>query len=572
MVAPGKPLARTVSAPPALAVSQGVAPDDAPVEPVLDIHDIQGNSLVGFNQDFQAFLFFKITDAPMAKQWLRRITPRIATVAETLEWRRLFRAVRARTNSEPTGMVATWVNVAFSNNGIRRLRSQHELDQFTDAPFKDGMERRARGLGDPTAPGIGGKPLGWKVGAGETYPDILAIVASDSEQVLEAEVSKLLDEIAQLQGASPLKPNDKGLLLIFKQRGADLGGALKGHEHFGFKDGIAQPGIRGRIADDPQAFLTPRLIDPSEPSAKTHSRPGQPLLWPGQFVLGERYPRQNDHDRIQPGPLVDPQPPWARNGSFLVFRRLRQDVAGFWRYMHDESQRLAALPGFAAMNAIRLASLLVGRWPSGAPLIRAPLADDPVIAGNDIAINNFNFAGNTVSINLRPGATPDVFPSITDDSAGLRCPFAGHVRKVNPRDQNTDDLGPDERTLLRRMLRRGIPYGVPVKDPLKADAEDRGLLFVSYQTSIEEQFEFVTRRWTNNAENPKSYSSNVGKVNAGHDAVMGQAGGMRERTFTLTLEDGTFETLRIPGEFVTTTGGGYFFAPSISALRDVLSA
>src|ERR671933_1372842 len=54
----------------------------APPEEVLDIHNIQGNILAGFNKDFQALLFLKIVDTARAKAWLRFITPSIATMEE----------------------------------------------------------------------------------------------------------------------------------------------------------------------------------------------------------------------------------------------------------------------------------------------------------------------------------------------------------------------------------------------------------------------------------------------------------------------------------------------------------
>ena len=74
------------------------------------------------------------------------------------------------------------------------------------------------------------------------------------------------------------------------------------------------------------------------------------------------------------------------------------------------------------------------------------------------------------------------FPAPAPDPDGRVCPFVGHIRKVNPRDDATDAGGPND-TLRRLMLRRGIPYGPP-KDRTRLfedDGVDRGLLFMSYQ-------------------------------------------------------------------------------------------
>ncbi|MBR8840149.1 MAG: Dyp-type peroxidase [Stigonema ocellatum SAG 48.90 = DSM 106950] len=148
------------------------------------------------------------------------------------------------------------------------------------------------------------------------------------------------------------------------------------------------------------------------------------------------------------------------------------------------------------------------------------------------------------------------------------CPHAAHIRKVNPRDDGTDTGGTND-TLARRILRRGIPYGVPLSDtateaddPLKGN---RGLLFISYQTSISDQFEFLVNRWTNQKNVPK---------NGGHDPVIGQNGKLgdnRSRQFEIALNDSPSETFSITREWVIPTGGGYFFAPSISALKNVLA-
>ena len=82
--------------------------------------------------------------------------------------------------------------------------------------------------------------------------------------------------------------------LIFEQRGDTLPGNLRGHEHFGFKDGVSQPGIRGqgvaRRRETTSRLATSIPADELDQHPKIFARPGQPLVWPGQFLLGE--PRQ----------------------------------------------------------------------------------------------------------------------------------------------------------------------------------------------------------------------------------------------------------------------------------------
>jgi Dyp-type peroxidase family len=553
-----------------LSTFQGSVPPDTPGEPVLDVDEIQGNSLVGFNKNHEVFLFLEITDVAVTKRWLKSLVPRIATVSETLAFRRLFRAMRARRNENAGLLSATWLNIAFTRTGIEKLTSRAVLDLFPSDAFKTGMADRAALLGDQVD--AAGKPTGWVFGSANGQVDIMVIVASDSSGSLGEEIDRLICEIRDLQGISPRRSNKRGLRIVYQELCRTLPGDLDGHEHFGFKDGISQPGIRGRVSNDPSNFLTPRLIDPHDPLSRTHSRPGQPLIWPGQFVLGEKYPVQNAFDAVQPQPNSPPTPDWCKNGSFLVVRRLQQDVSAFWRFVNSQAAILEAkYPSLAPLSPERFAALMVGRWKSGVPIMREPLNDNPVMANTDLALNNFNFSnpGAPCSLVSTQPHFEDPFPPSPADKDGLRCPFAGHIRKVNPRDDTTE-LGGPERTLTKRILRRGIPFGPPIAVPTRADGQDRGLMFVAYVASIESQFEFLMTDWANSTTNPRSYRGSTADEPGGHDPIISESAS--QRTFTLHVDNETFERVTLPQQWVTSTGGGYFFSPSLTALKTVLSA
>jgi deferrochelatase/peroxidase EfeB len=173
-----------------------------------------------------------------------------------------------------------------------------------------------------------------------------------------------------------------------------------------------------------------------------------------------------------------------------------------------------------------------------------------------------------VSIPDYPG---DRFPQSPGDSLGNICPYFAHIRKVNPRDMSTES-GAANKTLTRLILRRGLPFGSPIKDvdnptPEELQAE-RGLMFLSYQASIKEQFEFLMGTWVNQPDQPPP-----NPPGAGLDPIIGQQNqaGNRTRKFKLKGTDGSIEEIEAPIDWVIPTGGGYFFAPSISALRDVLT-
>ena len=556
-------------------------------EVVLAVDNIQGNILGGFNKDFQTLLFVRINNAAQFKAYLANsVIPLIATSAEVIAFNRLFKALRDRRRNLPpdpddegesSPIKATWVNIAFTFEGLRQLTAT--ADQITDAAFKAGLASRSAQLGDATDPNSEGHPNKWKVGGPHTDPvHAVLIVASDDKDDLDRLVKRLKNE---------LNKQGNGAKVVFEQPGANLPKkmGLGGHEHFGFLDGVSQPGIRGRISNDPHDVITVRQT-PGHRDEK--GKPGQDLLWPGEFVLG--YPRQNPEPtdegelNTEPGEISTAGPDWTKDGSFLVFRRLRQEVGGFHKFLKDEAAKLGTNPLFPDMLGARL----VGRWRSGAPVVRTPVADNPDLAKDDCANNNFEFGSGAELIPASAKTTPfdcsddKTQPYGIGDEAGERCPFAGHIRKAYPRDdesETADQPTPDapgchsrevlneSDTQTHRLLRRGIPFGEASKstpsDP-KNDGKDRGLLFLAYQTSIERQFEFVTNCWVNNPD--------FKEIGAGHDPIIGQnnLSPDRKRHFKVNISGGE-RTLETKADWVIPTGGGYFFAPSISALMDVLS-
>jgi Dyp-type peroxidase family len=528
-------------------------------EPELETDQIQGNILAGFNKDNQTLIFLEIKDPDAFRPWLKALIPFIATTDEVLQFNRLFKMIRARRGVESRTVLATWLNIAFSYRGIKKLKPRN-FNAFKDKAFRRGLAARSKALSDPLGAKHEGFQGNWLIGGEHNEADLLLIVASDSLEEMGLAVRRIESWI--YEGVeSDGKKFSSGVEVIYKQKGATLPAPLTGHEHFGFLDGVSQPGLRG-TAKESRELITPKQ-NPADP---TQGKPGQDRLWPGEFVFG--YPAQDPKDADKRGREKTAGPAWARNGSFLVFRRLRQDVGGFHEFLKTDGDLRNLGPELFGAKC-------VGRWASGAPIERAPTTDNLKMSRDDCANNAFNFQEATLPKVPKSGSgqCKDRFPAdlAKADTLGAVCPFAGHIRKAYPRDDTPltgNKKGPpnEANTETHRLLRRGIPFGDPFDPTVIPDDGNRGLLFLAYQTSIVNQFEFVTKNWVNNP--------NFKDPGSGHDPVLGQTNnkdGSRVRFFPLKLPNGEEVTVRLEKDWVIPTGGGYFFAPSIDALKENLS-
>lgn len=524
--------------------------NDDLLEPVLNVNDIQGNIIPGFNKDHQSLLFLGIVDTKQARKWIASVSSHISTLYEVQNFKNVYESEKARLGQEPYNLAATWTNIAISYDGMKKLaKNMEQVDPYLDKNFKVGINGAVSvNLGDPQDPSAEGNYNKWVIGGPNSKPDILLIVASDNLEAVETQVQSLVSQASSY-----------GLKKIYEQPGHDLSyygnEAKRGHEHFGFKDGISQPGVRGRLSNVTSDYLTPRsensISDSNLPEIS--STGSKPLIAAGEFVIG--YPTQNQNHPRMANP-AGPTPEILKNGSYLVFRRLRQDVEAFENFVTRESKKMSESPGFSDITADKLKAFLVGRWPSGAPLALSSDQDNPQLAKDPCNINKFGYND--------------------DDQYGHKTPLISHIRKVNPRDLPTDQ-GFSARTLKHRILRRGIPFGQPF-DASKPDpiSGDRGLLFLSYQTSIETQFEFLVKNWMNSPVHPTNFLDSEGK-NSGVDLLVGQhtkegntdaciQRPVNEQTVYVPI---TTKGLRLL-DWVVPTGGGYFFSPSISCLKSFL--
>lgn len=507
-------------------------------EPLLAAGEIQGHILPGFGNQPTCLVGIRrretTADADAAlRRFLRELAPSITTLEQSFARREERRAIARACGIRPCSP-DVFLSVALASGALPPLLLP--TDRIREAAFLRGMAGANLGHElDAT-----GRPLSWVVGGSpETTPEALLIVGCDDAAVLAVAVEGFLAGL----------PAE--LAVVYRETGAPLAGEK---EHFGFRDGISQPGVRGRVdADQP---LTRRYFDAEDPRAAYEARPGQGLIWPGQFVFG--YPTQVDLDPVAAGPLAKPPHPWMRNGSFLAFQRLRQDVPAFQEFVRQEALRVSTELG-REVSAGEFAAWLVGRWPDGTPLMRSPEGPDPQIVDDSMAINFFGYAAAESPARVRDAEGPDaearVVPGSPEDNGGLRCPHFAHIRKVNARDKGTD-LGASTRF---RILRRGIPFGPPFEEG-EAGCFDRGLLFLSYQRSLHPQFLTLFATWMNQDDAPEGF---------GHDLLAGNH--LPERRAERFFADGSRCTLKAPGRnpWIVSTGGAFFFTPAISVLAQL---
>jgi Dyp-type peroxidase family len=438
----------------------------------IDRKNIQGFVVRGYKLPFAAYVFLRIDDAAAARATLGEFIPHVISAAEWTE--------------KPT----SGINVAFSFDGLKALGlSDRTLEAFP-AEFRAGMAARADVLGD-----IGDSaPEHWEDPFRDGSGHVMVMVSAKDPAALSERQSGIEAAVERRGGAT----------VVALQDGAALEG---GREHFGYADGFAQPAIEGSGFDD----------GPGAGAVDGDS--GWRPIKPGELLLG--YPDE------QGAPTPAPPPDeFGVNGSFLVYRKLHQDVAAFRALLRDAA---AVYPGGEEL----LAAKIVGRWRDGTPLDSSPHRQDPALVADSARNNAFDY-----------GSDPE----------GLRCPIGAHVRRMNPR----RSLPFDGKLVNRhRIMRRGITYGDVLPDGAQDDGQERGVIFMCLQASIARGFEFVQSQWANGG-NAFRLAEDQDVMVAPHDT---------DGPAKMTIPGDPPFFLGPLSRVVTTRGGEYYFTPGINGLH-----
>mgnify|MGYP001370517200 CR=1 FL=1 len=372
---------------------------------MLEIEDIQGLIVRPYAMPCCRCVFFRIPGEAGARRLLGDLVDEITTAKP---WDR-----------KPDFCI----NIGFSHAGLAAMGVPPDLLITFPAEFQDGIASRAQILGDVGA----SSPQNWDPGINDQDSHVLLLLSAQTAEIRQNETERLV-RIAQAHGDF--------LTVAFQD--LDLPPDLR--EHFGFRDGLSQPIIKG---------------------SGMESIPGQEEpLEPGEFVLG--YP--DEKGEISGAAIPERI---ARNGSFLALRKLHQNVAGFRKFLRDNANLSGSEEAMAAK--------MMGRWRSGAPLVLSPDRDDVDLAADTSRNNNFNY---------------------DNDPKGFKCPQGAHIRRTNPRNPNDITLN----TKRHRLMRRGLPYGPRLPEGvIEADGMDRGVLILMINASYGRQFEFLQQAWINSS-------------------------------------------------------------------------
>jgi len=404
------------------------------------------------------------------------------------------------------------VNISISHKGFVKLGIDDSSLAFLGAadPFIIGQKQDAiNNLGDPRQ--SNGTTPDWDPAFLQDIHGVI-LISGESHSTIEKKKAEI-DRIFRVDTPSA------AIKVIITLRGDVRPGAESGHEHFGFLDGISNPLVNG---------------------FDTVINPGPKTVDPGVVVTGQTG-----------DPGIAKRAPWAVDGSFAVFRYLLQLVPEFEDFL---TKNPLAKDGNGevltpAEGSALLGSRIVGRWKSGAPIDLAPFQDDPALAADPKRNNDFFFTG--------------------ERSSQVKCPFAAHVRKTNPRDDLEVPPPPIGSISVqpRRIMRRGVAFGPEMTEEENRSGRTqhtRGLLFNAYQTSITNGFQFLQHSWANNPAFPPFTGQSFA---SGLDPLIGQ--GTRSTAGLDPNQPSGDTTL---GVFIVPRGGEYFFSPSVNGLKTEIAA
>ena len=482
--------------------------------PALDLADIQGFVLRGYRMPMLRHFLLTVGDPGEARRQLGRLVsgdesdvPQITTAED---WHVGF-APGPGDNpaAAPRRNPDYCLNIGITWPGLVALELEERVPTLSFRSFGafiEGAAQRAELIGDTGA----SSPGNWVGGFGAGDDHALVTLHAISPEAMSSYSDRLCVWFAEENAFRELWRQD-GMALFEMQDGEPV---PTGKVHFGYTDGISTPTIRGG----------PERYQPD------HQQPCEPWL----FVLRDD---AENYDVPEPRAL-------GLNGSFAVFKKVETDVVGFEDFLQSNRDTI---------DPELLAAKMCGRWRNGVPLALSPDTDSPAGVIPAEQLNDFEYVNADGS----------------GDPRGIHCPVGAHIRRVNPRGQPVAGQGvPGGSNNSHRLIRRGLPYG-PTYDPRGPyDGIERGMLFQFINANIENQYEFVLRRWVNDSE----FAGAVRLHPESRDPLI-SANTTAESILVLPQGNGD-QPIEITGfaSFITTKAAAYLFLPSITAIEFIANS
>lgn len=512
----------------------------------LDLLDIQGNVIRAygrFGYPVARYVFLNIRNAESGRHFIGDITKKVTT---SVNW------------GEGVGEIKQphWtVNVALTYQGLKDLDLPTSSLIGFSPEFVAGMKQRKDILGDDGSSSPEYWDPIWQRNREKREDDVHIFISLNalSPDFLEQAYVWLKDAVAKYQHEIVIlggNIGDDGAHLDYQDVKVVMeDGKPTSKEHFGYTDGIGDPVFEGMPANS---------LNKNGRGKQMEDGSWAPLAT-GEFLLGH-FDEANEYPPAPEPRLL------ARNGTYMVYRKLHENVATFDAYLNEHGKKY---PGGKEL----LAAKFVGRWrDNGAPLTAAPDA-----ASKEIFDAKFAAADKEGRDNLLSNFTYD------QDMSGAGCPFSAHIRRVNPRAslEMIHDEGDTPGSMKinkgafdtsgalsnrRRLLRRGLPYG-DAKNR-SSDKGNHGIVIMMINADINRQFEFVQQQWINYGNDFKA--GNDKDIILGNHSADSRFPSKAVIQVDPDSEQAPYFLSKIP-RLVETRGGDYFFVPSLTALRMIAS-
>ena len=459
----------------------------------LNASDIQGFALRGYNMPFGRYAFLEFNAPESARALLLELLPSVTTGQL---W-----------DTKPQSTL----NIALTHNGLVALELPLATLVSFPVEFQLGMRARAEILGDTGA----NAPEHWDSLWNTDRVHMLLAIHGLTLNAVEQQFQALQALLGSTGGARLLQAEDACALCV--------GGQYNTKEHFGYTDGFGNPDYLGIC----------RKTQPGQGKLASDGKTWQPLAT-GELLLG--YADEAGELPVSPVPHL-----LATNGTFMVYRKIRQRVGAFRKFLNHWASHYGARDD---LSREKLAAKFIGRWRDGTPVESSPERMDQSIVQDPNRSTDFLLWRRS-----RRDKVPSRRPYTPRSSAGC-------VRVSGPAHSPQAHL--PKRLALWSGRASGRYAGRSGWDTL--DATDRGILFMALNASLSRQFEFVQQQWISYG-NDARIGNEKDLLMSHHEpgeryTIQGDSSASNPPLFCTGLPN--FTELR---------GGGYFFIPSITALE-----